>query len=964
MTAEGRGSEHRRRGAFPPPSPLVERDRELAYLESALESGACGDGRAVLVEAAAGLGKSRLLAEAAVLAREQNMVVLQARATQGEQDFAFGLALQLLVPHLSGLRPSLRKAHLSGAAGVAQPLLEGALLPEDAHPPASPFALFHGLHWVMVNISAGAPLLVLVDDVQWADESSLRFLLYLVERVADSPIVLLMAARPLHRGHESAALAALHAAAAASILRLPPLGSPGMTDLVRLGAPGLPDDVCAACVEASDGNPFYLHELLLAIDGDVAGGPGIDPSRIRELAGATLARAALFRMLRLGPTAIALAEALAVLGGRAPLQLVAQLAEVPADEAADAADNLAAEQVITSGPVLEYQHPLINQSVFDEMRPGRRALAHAAAARLLHDAIQPVEQVAAQLLEAPAGDSAPWVVPTLREAAARASGRGSPESAVRYLRRASDEPSDPDVSNALLVEFGTALTAAGVTGGADHLRTALVAQRDPVRRAEISRLLASSLVAEGRAVDAADTLEQALDSHDAGSEALRTGLLADFLVHASFEPGLRQRAIARTTPLLGEPPRTEAAGPATPDSLLLLAALALRSAQGWHTNDATLTLVPQAWAAGKLLATDGPDGPGWLMTAWAHLLAEDASGARRVSADALTAARRAGSVGAFAAASYFHGFANLALGRLVEAQADAEQVIAAEHAEWHRYLVPALTLRAQSLLERGETSEAANTLQRAAGAIRGGMLDVPWTQHGEGLLDLARHRPAEAIEHFERAGEYLSEKLAVENTVLPWRIGAALAALALGDRGRAHHFIAVELDHAGRRQAVVARGRAMRAQGLATDAPETLELLCESVDLLEGTGAELELAYALTDLGAALRRSGHRVDARSRLETALCITRRLDAGLLGARVREELAAAGVRSSPIINTGASALTPSELRVANLACEGLTNLEIAQALFVSPKTVEYHLRHVYQRLGISKRRQIRSVLSEAE
>lgn len=937
-----------------PGSPLVDRDVERGVLTAALDRAGTGTGIAVLIEAAAGLGKSRLLAEAVRLARERHVLVLRARATQSEQDFPFGLARHLFEPHLADRAPADRETLLSGAAAMVRPLLTGEVPPDTEHPGRSPFALIHGLYWLVLNIAATTPVLVCVDDLQWGDETSLRFLLYLAERVEDSPIVLLAAARPGRRTGDPGALAMLRGGPAVTTRRLSPLSPAGMTELVHRAAPGMAEEVCAACIETAEGNPFYLHELLLAIEEDRSDGVEGDPDRIRELAGASLARAALFRMVRLGPAAVALAEALAVLGGQAPLQLAAKLAEVALPVAAAAADELAVEQVITSGPVLDFVHPLIRQSIYDEMPPAKRSLDHAAAARLLHAGHAPVEQVAAQLLAAPAGAES-WVVETLRETARRATASGASASAARYLERAVEEASDPDTQGALLVELGSAQTGAGITGGADHLRAALDRQRDPARRVEVARLLARALAAEGRPAVAADVLERTLDSADADTESLRSGLLADYLIHASFEPGLRQRAIERATPLLHEPPDAT-----TAEARVLLAVLAMRSGQGWYANGATVTLAKRAWADGALLEEDGADGPGWLMTVWALELAEAHGQALEVGAAALAAARQAGSVDAFAAASYFRGYACLGLGRLADAQADAEQALAAGSAERNRYLVALLVLRVNALLERGELDDAERTLERAVAAVRGGMLEVPWSQHAAGRCALARHRPAEALDFFQQAGAYLVDRLGAEHTVLPWRADAARAALALGDGGRARSLLEADLALADRRQAVIARGRCLRLLGLATDGPGGLELLSESVEVLTGTVAELELAYALADLGAALRRSGRRSAARAPLTAAFGVTRRLGAGLLGGRVRDELAAAGARPAPEITIGAAALTPSERRVADLACQGLTNSEIAQALFVSPKTVEYHLRHVYQRLGITKRRQLRAAL----
>jgi DNA-binding CsgD family transcriptional regulator len=140
-----------------------------------------------------------------------------------------------------------------------------------------------------------------------------------------------------------------------------------------------------------------------------------------------------------------------------------------------------------------------------------------------------------------------------------------------------------------------------------------------------------------------------------------------------------------------------------------------------------------------------------------------------------------------------------------------------------------------------------------------------------------------------------------------------------------------------------------------------IELLERSAECLSATQASLEHAYALADLGAALRRAGRRVDSRGPLQHALELANRLDAVALARRTREELAATGARPRRELLSGVASLTPSERRIARLAAEGHTNPQIAQALFVTPKTVEFHLRHVYQKLDISGRGKLITALA---
>ena len=153
-----------------------------------------------------------------------------------------------------------------------------------------------------------------------------------------------------------------------------------------------------------------------------------------------------------------------------------------------------------------------------------------------------------------------------------------------------------------------------------------------------------------------------------------------------------------------------------------------------------------------------------------------------------------------------------------------------------------------------------------------------------------------------------------------------------------------------------ALGIALRAAGLVREPPASIELLDEAVSVLEGTQARLELARTLTDLGAALRRRGYRASARESLRRGLDLASRCGATALAARAREELVTAGARPRRERLSGIGALTAAEHRVAKLAATGMTNREIAQALFITIRTVKAHLEHIFQKLDITSRAQL--------
>jgi DNA-binding CsgD family transcriptional regulator len=196
--------------------------------------------------------------------------------------------------------------------------------------------------------------------------------------------------------------------------------------------------------------------------------------------------------------------------------------------------------------------------------------------------------------------------------------------------------------------------------------------------------------------------------------------------------------------------------------------------------------------------------------------------------------------------------------------------------------------------------------------------------------------------------------------VVGWRHALARTEVALGNGEEAARLAAEGVRLAQEAGGARGIGVALAAQGAVAGA-EGVETLRESVEVLAPTRARLEHARALVDLGAALRRANHRKEAREPLREGLDIAHRCGARPLEDRARTELEATGARPRRVVLRGVDSLTPSEVRVARLAVDGMTNREIAQGLFVTAKTVETHLRHVYQKLGIEKRTELAAALS---
>jgi DNA-binding CsgD family transcriptional regulator len=234
-------------------------------------------------------------------------------------------------------------------------------------------------------------------------------------------------------------------------------------------------------------------------------------------------------------------------------------------------------------------------------------------------------------------------------------------------------------------------------------------------------------------------------------------------------------------------------------------------------------------------------------------------------------------------------------------------------------------------------------------------------QLARGRLRLEQHRHDEAVRELRSLGRNM-EALRIDNSAFyDWRPYLALALHAAGKRDEALPVALEALDRARAWGAPQSIGAALRTFGLVEGGPSGEKLLREAVSVLEDSQWRLEYAKALVELGAALRRGNQRSDAREYLRQGLELAYKLGAAGLGERAQTELAATGARPRRLMLSGIESLTPSERRVAEMAAENMTNKDIAQALFVTPKTVEVHLSSVYRKLEISSRAQLPDALA---
>src|SRR5215470_9653503 len=466
---------------------LFERKAELGRIDALLALAQAGSGDMLLITGPAGIGKSVLLGVARERARLAGMQVLSGCGRELEGGFSFGVARQLFEPLLANADEMERDALLAGAAHRALTALEG----ETGHPPSAvgsdpPFAVAHGLYWLAVNASGIAPVLLAIDDLQWADQASLRFVLYLAERLSGLPVALALSWRTGEAVASATTdcLRRLEQIAAGGGVVSPGALSPEAVGKLLSAAFGTaPEDGFArSCRAVTGGNPFLVRELIETLRAEGIGPDKAGADRVAGLGPRSVAQEAALRVGRLGPAAGELARAAAILGDNAALRHAAALAGLELADAAACADQLAGIGVFEPGTPLQFVHAIVRTAVHDDIPQAERGLRHAEAARLFAAEGADPDVVCAHLLVCePAGSLE--VVDRLRGAAARAMRRGAPESAVAYLGRALAETADVGLRAELLHELGLAEKVLADPAAVQHLRESMELTSDAVQRA-------------------------------------------------------------------------------------------------------------------------------------------------------------------------------------------------------------------------------------------------------------------------------------------------------------------------------------------------------------------------------------------------------------------------------------------------------------------------------------------------
>jgi DNA-binding CsgD family transcriptional regulator len=931
---------------------LLEREFELDRLAAVVEGVRAGSGATVVLEGPAGIGKTRLLEAARELAADADLDVLSARPGELERDLGWGVVRELFEPAVRALSAEERDGVVAGAAGLALPTL-GRLGETTLPPGAEGIAVaLHGLYWLTANLADRAPLMLAVDDAHWADEPSRRWLAYLSARAEELPVALVVCARPGEPGATADVLASLGAHRSTVVVRPAPL-SPAATGVrVRevLGARA-ESGFCSACFDATGGNPFLLGELLAELARAGVTPADVNAGRVETASPETIARSTLARIGRLGREASALADAVAVLGADARLSQAAALAELDEGAAARVADQLADIDVLRPGLPPEFVHPLVRAAVYRRKPTAQAALLHAQAARLLAESGAPDDSIAQHLLAVePAGN--PEVAGRLRRAAELASAQGAPYVAARYLRRALAEPAPPDQRPMLTYELGHAEAASMGPSGLDTLEQAMNLCEDPIQRGSIALELASAARMMFEFQRAARVLERAAAWLEPGTP-LAERIDGELINVAGLDLATSSLAHERVA-LYHNPTALKNVRDAG-----VLADLALEVTAAAGPREAGISLARRAIAA---LVPEQPNPSAVVFAATALMFSDEFDAARALWDRLIAAARGRGSALAYAFGTAFRAELLHRVGEIREAEEDARSSVAI-FSEWGAQHVAPKVFLSDALIERGALREAEELLGSTPAPELEGQWHFTRLLYTRGRLRMTLGQLPEALEDLLTCGHRSEAGRHVNPAHLPWRSVAALALAQLGKDREASELANEELEIARRFGAPRTLGIALRGAGLIQRSNTGLQMLAESVDVLSSSGARLEYARAQYEFGAALRRLGRRADAREPLRQALDLAVQTGANMLADRARGELVAAGARPRRDRIEGRDALTASERRVADLAIQGLSNREIAQSLFLSRRTVETHLTHVYRKLDVTDRAGLSAALRDS-
>jgi DNA-binding CsgD family transcriptional regulator len=909
--------------------PFVGRRVELAALQEAIAEARKGAPRVVLVQGEAGMGKSALLARMTAGLEAAGAVLLRGAGDEYESDLHLGLVGQLI-------------------AGIGAELES---LPALARPEQNLDALAAGacLLELVGELQDLGPVVVVVDDAQWADSASLHALAFCLRRLRSDRVLALLTARAEHVDRLPRGLTALAQEPTGTTLSLAGLDAGELVQLAdALGAGRLSLRAAGRLARHTGGSPLLAAALLTELGAVLLS----SPEELEAHAPRSFASVVLARLSACGTPARELAVAGSVLGVRWPVALAVDLAGVE-DELAALDEAIAAGLVVVerdqAGTLLgRFAHPLVQAAIYQELPLSRRARLHQAAATRVEDARAKLRHRAQARLGAD-----PELALELLAEAERDEASGSWGAAARAHLWAARVAGSREERERRILDAAVCLLLAGDVAEA---RALLDSPSRFVDGAPLRFARGYLCWSDGDFGAAEPLLRSAWEMADAATDAELSARAADLLSSLCVYLGRGAEGIEWARRSLAVYPGSLPG--ANPRTSLLVGYGISRPAEEGLTEAARLDL--QGDDAGL---ADGRVGRGTL-----RLWSDDPAGAREDLLPVVEHCLRNGPLDRAMFAAVHLADAEWRLGLWDQALVHAEAAVSAAAEAAHGwFLAEACAMAALPLTARGEWEAAEAQARAAVQAARrvGYGHGSLWAIVARARLAHARGEPDRVVHTLQPLLRFVAADGVDHPGLHPWRELLGLALLALGRTEEASEHAAALEDQAQRLARRSALARALRLRGLLEAAAGrqkgAVELLEHALTTLGPLPLPLDRALIEADLGACLRRVGHRRAAADRLRTADQTLARLGAAPFRARVARELSGCGL--SPIRDAldARERLTATELAVARLVAEGRANREVAAELVLSAKTIEHHLGRIYQKLEIKSRTQLAAKLN---
>jgi DNA-binding CsgD family transcriptional regulator len=912
-----------------PRVPLRGRARECAEVDALLEAARAGESGTLVLRGEAGIGKTALLEYAAM--QSESCRVVRAVGVESEMELPFAAVHQLSMPLFDRLThlPSPQRDALETALGLS------------SGPPPDRFLVGLALLTLFSEDAEEPPLLCLVDDAQWLDRSSGQVLSFVARRLHAESVVILFAERD---GEDPSELAALPE------LRLQGLSKLDATELVDSVTYGpLDEPVRDRLIAEARGNPLALLELPRGrSSASLAGGfavPGGLPFQSRIEASFRLR----VEQLPTDTQRILLVAAADPVGDPTLLWRAVSELGIPVEAAAPAESD----DLLEIHARVAFRHPLLRSAIYRAASPEERRSAHRALAAATDPVVDPDRRAWHRAHSTLAPNDG--VADELERSAERAQRRGGIAAAAAFLERATTLTADPAHRGARALGAAQAKFEAGASGIAlELLATAQLSPLDRLQRARLERLRAQIAFMSTRGRDAPHLLLAAakrLEPLDAG--LARATYLDAFAASIYAGRVAGDRAI-RDVAEAARAARRGAGRPGATD--LLVDSLAIRFTDGYAAA------VPSLRRALRALTQEDKGQEAdlswlWLVSQVAHELFDDE--AWYSSADhAVQVARDQGALTALAellvtqAGAYLHG------GRADDAAALIAESDAINEA------TGGLPLRYLSMVLAAWRGDEAEALAVIEGSLRdatdrGEGLGISLVEYSKAVLYNGLGRYEAAVDAAERLCKY--EDLGVFHWALTELIEASVRTVRRDAAEAACRHLEERAAAANTQWAL---GMAARSRALLSGGNHAEGLYRESLERLAHCRVAVQLARAQLLYGEWLRRENRRVDAREQLRAAHEFFDGMGAHGFAERAGRELLATGETVRKRVDETRADLTAQEVQIARLADDGYTNPQIGAQLFLSPRTVEWHLHKVFAKLGISSRRELRGALPSAE